>query len=355
MTMKMSFVVTKPLTLSKIFPFSLLLLLSPWLLGTVDAGSYSCDESKCRGARAHPWVDDDTEYTCWVAPPTISPTNFDALLADPQAGYCADGYVGRIVQDVPKQVVDGELRSWMTCCPPDSVYADIGPNAVEVHQTCSDSACSSPDWEGGGNCWADGFQEPMSCGSSKFRYPRFTGLQSLIYVQFVCCTSPQKDDDFMDQLLLARIIWIVLSSISVLVCTAFVIAILSHKKARTDGYNLYLVFLAIPDAIANIMILLRNALAMSGAPVSPTVFIFVASFEYFYAPSNMWLNAVIVGQIHSVLRRSSKDVKVPPPSVGLVCKQTSVVYFLSLLIFGWAFYLYMNGLVALSAMRLSSL
>ncbi|CAB9522179.1 Receptor-type guanylate cyclase gcy-19 [Seminavis robusta] len=330
-----------------------LLLQTPWLGFKVASAEYTCDESRCRGSRIHPWVDDDTEFTCWVKTPEFSPDanttevvkameGFEASLMDPASGYCSDGYIGRLVPGVAPQDVDGEMRSWFTCCPPYSGYESI---SKQVAQTCVDT-CGSPDWAGGGNCWADGFQEPLACGDSNYRFPRYTGLQSLIYVQFVCCNSPQTGDEFMDELLLARIIWVTLSCISVLVCSLFVVALGRNKEARSNGYNLYLIFLAIPDALANLVVILRNALSISGAAVGPNIFIFAASFEYFYAIANIYLNACIIYCIHNILRQSSKDRKkqIPPPSVGRVCKETAVVYFFGLLVFGWAFFLYIHGL-----------
>jgi len=320
----------------------------------------SCDEAKCRAERIHPWVDNDTEYTCWVKPPTfedeVTKNNativaeemaaFEQALMNPASGYCADGFIARLVPDVPQREVDGEMRSWFTCCPPEEGFDDP---QVQVYQTCVD-VCGSPDWANGGNCWADGFQEPLVCANPQYRYPKYTGQKSLIYVQFLCCENPQVNDQFMDELFAARCIWLLLSSITVISGTVFVVALYRNKEVRSNGYNLYLIYLAIPDVLANIVILLRVALAMSAIAISPNVYIFAASFEYFYAISNMYLNAIIVGTIHWVLCESNKDrqAKIPPPSVEKVNKHTAIVYSFALVVFGWAFFLYINGLVAFS-------
>lgn len=305
---------------------TILILVLPSALNRAAVSAESaCDESKCRATRTHPWVDGATEWTCWV--PVKNSTEVSSL--------CAEGFEGRVVQDAAE--MDGTAQVWITCCPPEFEGA--------LTRQCSDHACSSPDWEGGGNCWADGFQEPMSCSSTKYRYPRWTGLMSLIYLQYVCCTSPAHNDNIMEELLVARVIWIVLSSITLSVCLIFICSIVSDKRTRIQGYNLYLVFLAIPDALANLFILVRNSLTISGAPVSPTVHIFLASVEYFYAAANMWLNGLIVGQIHHVLRKSNKFVKIPPPSVSHVCKQSAGIYVFASGWFGWAFFLYYRGLV----------
>jgi len=311
------------------FDVNLLLVLSALahFSKSASGSTASCDESKCRATRSHPWVDGDTEWTCWV--PVENSTNITNL--------CSGDFEGRIVEDVLPEEIENVVHVWITCCPPDFDGT--------ISQQCSDRACSSPDWEGGGNCWADGFQEPMSCSSTKYRYPRWTGLMSLIYLQYVCCTSPSHNDKVMEELLVARVIWIVLSSITFLVCFIFILAILSDRITRTQGYNLYLVFLAIPDAVVNLFTVIRNSLTITGAPVSPTVHIFLASIEYFYAAANMWLNGLIVGQIHLVLRKSNRFIKVSPPSVTTVCKQAAGIYAFALGWFGWAFFLYYRGLV----------
>lgn len=132
---------------------------------TAQSTPYACDESKCRATRAHPWVDNDVEYTCWIPQDDVavalknknaSSTSPDVLLLEGDE-YCADGYVGRIVEDVPPSTIEtafsGEIKTavWYTCCPPE--YPTAG---APVHQTCSDTACSSPDWEGGGKYNDDG-------------------------------------------------------------------------------------------------------------------------------------------------------------------------------------------------------
>lgn len=314
----------------------LLILCSSLLLGGVHAASGQCLESKCRGTRIHPWVDNDLELTCWIP--------LDADVKDPK--FCADGYVGHIVEDVPHEIVDGELRAWYTCCEPD--FEGV------AQQTCKYSACSSPDWASGSNCWADGFQEPMSCGDPTYRHPHFTGQKSLIYFQFICCDTPQGGAE-VQELLLSRIIWITLSSTTLLVCTLFVTAILLSKRARSEGWNLYLVFLAIPDAWCNLMIIIRNSLTIPGVPVEPEIHIFFASVEYFYAAANLWLNGVIIAQVYYVLRNSSPTKKIPPPSTKLVIKQSLAIYVFSAGCFMWAYYLYARGLIDHSLTRVVNL
>lgn len=316
--------------------FLLILLCASLLLDGAHAASGQCLESKCRGTRIHPWVDNDLELTCWIP--------LDADVTDPK--YCADGYVGHVVEDVPHEMVDGEPRAWYTCCEPDF-------DGVAV-QTCKYSACSSPDWASGSNCWADGFQEPMSCGDPTYRHPHFTGQKSLIYFQFICCDTPQGGAE-VQELLLSRIIWITLSSITLLVCTLFVAAILLNKRARSEGWNLYLVFLAIPDAWCNLMIIIRNSLTIPGVPVEPEIHIFFASVEYFYAAANLWLNAVIIAQVYYVLRNSSPTKKIPPPTTRRVIWQSMAVYVFSAGCFMWAYYLYARGLIDHSLTRVVNL
>jgi hypothetical protein len=81
------------------------------LKASIANAEYACDEAKCRAERIHPWVDNDTEYCCWVATPTFgedataedivnATEDFEQDLLDPRSGYCADGYLARIVTEV---------------------------------------------------------------------------------------------------------------------------------------------------------------------------------------------------------------------------------------------------------------
>lgn len=289
------------------------------------AAADSCDESKCRATRPHPWSDGDSEWTCWI------PRGSNAT-----ERKCVDGYEGRAIS-VSTQNIEEEQLEWYTCCPSD--YAG------EVTQQCSDETCSSLDWEGSGNCWGDGFQDPLTCDDSEFRYPRPTGEISLIYLQYICCTTPAQSDPIMEQHFIATIIWSVLSGITFLSCVIFIGGIMSCPQTRVQGYNIYLVFLAIPDSVANLIVLVRCILSLVGAPVDPTVQIFFASMEYFYASSNMWLNAIIVWRVHVLLQKTRLCMIAPPPAVKQVCREAAFVYAWAAAWFGWAFALYYRGLV----------
>jgi len=62
----------------------------------------------------------------------------------------------------------------------------------------------------------------------------------------------------------------------------------------------------------------------------------------------MFLNAVIVYQIHWVLRQSHHCIRVPPPTIRQVCRQAALIYAFASLGFAWAFLLYYRGLIYFS-------
>lgn len=62
----------------------------------------------------------------------------------------------------------------------------------------------------------------------------------------------------------------------------------------------------------------------------------------------MWLNGLIIAQVHHVLRKSNQFIKVSPPSVSTVRKQAAGIYVFAAGWFAWAFFLYYRGLVFFS-------
>ena len=329
------------------------------VLAATTAAAQSCRDSYCRALTKYPNFAGNLDYACWLSLPEMDDDVFEKseeeklkemveIIRDPSSGYCTNGYVGRFVPSIPPAIVEDEKKWYFTCCPPDSIYADFSQDPMpEPPRTCwpDDSVCSSTNWRGTSDCWADGFLEPMTCNDEKFRYPHYAGNKEIYYVKYLCCDSPQENEPFMEELKRAQRLWMVLSAMSFCVCTVFITAILSSRKVRSSGYNVYLVFLAAPDAMASLVLVLRNAFSLDAMPTGPLPYLFMSSFEYFYAASNMWLNAVIVLQIHAILRDARAGKTVTPVSVKRACVQAGSVYVFGGVVFGWASYLYLRGLV----------
>ena len=258
---------------------------------------------------------------------------------------CADDWVGRIDERIDDNRTttagtNGTSYQKYTCCPPG--YDGL---SLAVLADCSTDACASPDGKGGSDCSADGFIHPMVCGSSStsslYPYPR-KEPDATIYSPYVCCTiqPPHADNQ---KLLVAASIWTVLSGLTFLACTVLMAAILRSPRARAQGYNLYLVFLALPDALFNLFSLARNIVHLSGHHLSSELGGTVHALEWFHTAANMWLNAVIVYQVHALLLRSQHFVRTPPPSVRYVCAQAAGVYAFAAVWAAWSLVLLLQG------------
>jgi len=119
----------------------------------------------------------------------------------------------------------------------------------------------------------------------------------------------------------------VLKTVACLAAFLFVIAILSSKMTRNiDSYNIYMVFLVIPDALYNGVSLFQNTYTMNDGQIPMMVCQFSQAFGLFYYFSNFWLNAVIAHEIFVMVSGSKRRIQPEPPSVRKVCLQSTFIY-----------------------------
>ncbi|KAG7355175.1 hypothetical protein IV203_004531 [Nitzschia inconspicua] len=251
---------------------------------------------------------------------------------------CAEGFDARVVAEETGEGQNSVTDSFVkyTCCV--EGYENI---PVDILQTCSVDACASPDGKGGYDCSADGFIHPLVCDQDtvyKFARKETTGN---IYAPYICCTEPVGQSN--SAMLVAASIWSALCGITFIACSILIVAILSSKKARAQGYNLYLVFLAVPDALFNIFSFGRNIVNITGNQLSSPMGGTVHALEWFHTAANMWLNALIIYQIHCMLLKARKFVRTPPPSVKQVLLQVGAVYFFAALWAAWSLILLLQG------------
>ena len=311
-----------------VYLFVLLLLSSRIVLSESAA---VCDDSKCLSdACLVPVVRNDDHKVASSALPTLP-------CADELEGRRIDGQIDLEQVGHENNVTTGiSTADLYTCCDP-----GYGGLSLQVLEECSTEACASPDGKGGSDCSADGFIHPMVCSTdTMYKYPR-KEPDATIYSPYVCCTTPGDDAD--TKLLVAASIWTVLSGITFLACSILILAILRSKKARAQGYNLYLVFLAIPDAFFNLFSLARNIINISGNHLSSEMGGTVHALEWFHTAANMWLTALIVFQVHTMLTKSQHFERTPPPTVKQVCAQSAGVYAFSALWAAWSLALLLQG------------
>lgn len=246
---------------------------------------------------------------------------------------CSEGFEERFLESIRSGAEENRLY---TCC--QEGYADI---PLSVLETCSTDACASPDGMGGYDCSADGFIHPLVCDdSTEFKYARKT-VNGNIYEPYICCTEPAGNSG--SALRAAAIIWSALCLLTFFACSVLLLGILSSKKARSQGYNLYLVFLSIPDALFNIFSFSRNVVNLSGNPLSSGLGSTVHGLEWFHTAVNMWLNAFIVYKIHTMLMRARKFVRTTPPTPRQVLAEVSCIYLFASLWMVWSLILLHRG------------
>jgi hypothetical protein len=250
---------------------------------------------------------------------------------------CADGYEGRLVTEGgDDNTTDGSVIEKYTCCV--EGYEKI---SVSDLQTCSVDACTSPDGKGGYDCSADGFIHPLVCDQDTiYKYAR-KETSGNIYAPYICCTEPVDQSNRV--MLVAASIWSAFCAITFIACFILIVAILSSKKARAQGYNLYLVFLAIPDALFNLFSFGRNIVNISGNQLSNPMGGTVHALEWFHTAANFWLNAFIIFQIHTMLQKARKFVRTPPPTTKQVLIQVGSIYFFAALWAAWSLILLLQG------------
>jgi len=127
-----------------------------------------------------------------------------------------------------------------------------------------------------------------------------------------------------------RIIWLsytILRLLSTLMIGFVFVAILSNKKIRRKPYNLFLIYLMIPDLVYNIpggIVYFLNYLAGKHISVASCK---VESFcTVFGLSGNCWINALIACELYRMLQESYIRKHYYPPSVRVVSIRCIAAY-----------------------------
>jgi len=111
-------------------------------------------------------------------------------------------------------------------------------------------------------------------------------------------------------------------------CALFVFSgIISSKETRKVGFNLYMAFLILPDAVIYGIIWVKGPYRLATRDTSRQ---FLCSagmgFQMCHLLCNVMLNSVVGYEIYSVLLKSSKRIKTAPLTRSKVCKQIASIY-----------------------------
>ena len=125
------------------------------------------------------------------------------------------------------------------------------------------------------------------------------------------------------QFLLLAIINAIVST----VCLLLIVGILRYRKVRQNAFNLYILFIAIPDFIVSFFCFLTCAMS---APEGRFYSEWMCSFQAFYLlfgfTANCWMNAVVVYEVHRLLRLSKRMARYIPPTRTTALMQVVAVY-----------------------------
>ncbi|CAB9526159.1 expressed unknown protein [Seminavis robusta] len=118
-----------------------------------------------------------------------------------------------------------------------------------------------------------------------------------------------------------------INAVVAVACLILILSLLRYRKVRRNPFNLYILFIAIPDFMTSFLCFLTCTFsAAKGHYYSE----WMCSFQTFYLAfgftANCWMNAVIVYEVYRLLRLSSRRERYLPPTRTQVYRQVAVVY-----------------------------
>lgn len=284
-----------------------------------------CDEIQCRSSGFYGGND------CWAY---LNGTESDYL--------CTDGNVGVALLSIDPVTIPGlGFFQYYTCC-----QLSSGINVNETLPPDVQAQCS-PSWEPctdiNNDCIADGPFEPMTCDDpyGVYNYPQKTGSKSYFYSwwysQYRCCSAPPLTSE-KENMLIPETFRFALGIFGFCMSSLLILAILLNKPVRRQSFNLYMLFLALPDAFAlNLIAATVGGMTIFGEGLENACSL-LNFFGIFYAASNLWLNAIVAAEIFCLLRKSKQRKRTRPPSNKKVMLQSLGVYALGVASGVWMIY-----------------
>jgi len=332
-------------------------------------------------------------YTC--CPPDLPPSNFivSRHCSNSSSIFINDANIAEEIDLIhnstpicedekrpyPRKMANfGQMESFMCC---DSIIEPTNNKTINFVDETECVPFSDVNYLPAivGNSY--GVIHPISCNNkgiySQFQFPRRGDETNIsgIY-NYECCRTGSKTRPFRQN---ATFNWtlypqIAVSIISVIFCMVLIIALLIplglyarkiYKKssntntntrlrvnrskktnASTDlpfsGYNLYLIYLAIPDMILNTYLLgMYSSYAnqkynphLDGVIIHDrTVKSFEGAFVIACSTANLYLNCVVSYEVLILLRNSYNTTRCDPPSLVKVTLQAASVYSVAILVF----------------------
>lgn len=119
---------------------------------------------------------------------------------------------------------------------------------------------------------------------------------------------------------------------SVFLVTVF-LGVLSSRKVRKSAFNVYLIYLMVPDVVYTLTCAIQCAcLAFFGGYQSQAACRFQSVYLVFGIEANSWLNGVIAYEVHKLLKLSARRQRYFPPTRKQASVKAALVFALSLCI-----------------------
>lgn len=127
-----------------------------------------------------------------------------------------------------------------------------------------------------------------------------------------------------------HLMWKILGSVTFLVtlmCSAVLLGILCHPPTRRKAFNLYILFLTIPDWIYSGMCIFTCWLSAAAGHFSSTEMCRFQSFYLVFGLSaNAWINGIVAWEVYRLLTCSRIRQRYIPPKCREVVTRVIVVY-----------------------------
>lgn len=131
------------------------------------------------------------------------------------------------------------------------------------------------------------------------------------------------EDDLQEMWL----VWSVVTALVAFFCFVVLLGIVSAKHVRSNSFNVFLIFLILPDAFFSANCAITCSLNyVRGDFYSRTMCEWQSWYVIFDFTTNAWLNAAVARQMHKLLVHTFFAQRFKPPSLKDVYVQISLVY-----------------------------
>jgi len=125
---------------------------------------------------------------------------------------------------------------------------------------------------------------------------------------------------------------VILAAVSAISCAVVIGSVLWSKKASASGFNLYLIFLLIPDLLFNIRQCIVNILILKAGVFPLKYHCMIGAFTTVsYVMINLWMNVLIAHEVYQMLQHSHQAKRYKPSSPRIVFCRVSIVYIISII------------------------